>query len=335
MMTSRQRVLAALHLEEPDKVPFMDYVNDGIRNELMQGEASDEAEFAKTIKMDAIYFLDYCAPLFCEGGASAGADNSEPDFIGEGKIKTEKDLAMMVFPDPHKESFYDNAKKFVEQYGDSDLALYAGIRPFGIFNTIFSMGMVDFSYALYENRKLVDDIMDKYVEWNSVVVEKLQTLGIDFFMCYNDMAFRSGPMVSPQIFREVFLPKMKVVADLFKLPWVFHSDGNLTPVFDDLLTLGMNGINPIEPKVMDMKTVKEEYGDRICLWGNIDLSYTLTRGTPEEVEAEVKQRIKEAGKGGGYILASANSITDYCKVENVWAMINAKEKYGKYPLLDD
>ncbi len=83
---------------------------------------------------------------------------------------------------------------------------------------------------------------------------------------------------------------------------------------------------------MDIKTVKEKYGIRVCLWGNIDLVYTLTRGTPEEVEAEVKQRIKEVGQGGGYILGSANSITDYCKVENVIAMAKAVKKYGKYPI---
>ena len=76
--------------------------------------------------------------------------------------------------------------------------------------------------------------------------------------------------------------------------------------------------------------MKRLYGDRLCLVGNIDLHYTLTQGTPEEVDAEVKQRIEVVGKGGGYMISSANSITSYCKVENVRAMIAAIRKYGAY-----
>ena len=115
-------------------------------------------------------------------------------------------------------------------------------------------------------------------------------------------------------------------------PWVFHSDGNLLPILDDLLTLGMAGIHPIQPSAMDIKEIKAKYGNRVCILGNIDLDYTLTLGTPEEVDKEVKERIAVAGAGGGYIITSANSLTDYCKTENVWAMAAAVKKYGKYPL---
>ena len=83
---------------------------------------------------------------------------------------------------------------------------------------------------------------------------------------------------------------------------------------------------------MNLKVAKEKWGDRICLWGNIDLVKTLPYGTVAEVEAEVKQRIEDAGAGGGYICATANSITGFCKIENVFAMTNAVQKYGVYPL---
>jgi uroporphyrinogen decarboxylase len=92
----------------------------------------------------------------------------------------------------------------------------------------------------------------------------------------------------------------------------------------------MNGIANIEPNAMDINELKKKYGRRVCLVGNIDLHYTLTQGTPEEVEAEVKKRIQEVGPGGGYILASSNSIAGYCKPENVLAMHRALLKYGNY-----
>ena len=340
-MNSRERVLAALKLQEPDRVPFMDYFNDDVKHKIMGRKEIDEAEFAQKIGMDAIYTTDYVAPVFCkshhdgqEAAMRAGADGGEPDFLGEGIIRSDKDLGKMIFPDPHDERYYDSAKRFIDRYGKSDLALYAMLRPLGLFNVIFSMPMTDFSDALFDNPAMIDHMMDRFIEWNCVVIEKLQTLGFDFFLCCNDMAFKTGTFVSPDMLREIFLPKMKIAADTIKLPWVFHSDGDLSKVMDDLLTLGMNGMNPFEPPVMDLKIAKQTWGERICLWGNIDLVHTLPYGTVAEVEAEVRQRIKDAGAGGGYICASANSVTSFCKIENVLAMIQAVHKYGRYPLQD-
>ncbi len=88
--------------------------------------------------------------------------------------------------------------------------------------------------------------------------------------------------------------------------------------------------NVVRKSAMDIAQLKKKYGHLICLMGNIDLHYTLTRGTPEETEAEVKQRILELGPGGGYILASSNGLTAYCKPENVLAMSRALLKYGYY-----
>lgn len=337
-MNSRERVLAALHLKEPDCVPFMDFVDTVVKQKIMGTQKIDEVKLAKKIGMDAIYFADYATPLFCkshygkEDATKAYGMTGETEFIGEGLIRSEKDLDKIVLPNPHDEHFYDSAKRFMEKYHNSDLAIYAGLRPFGMFNTIYSMPMMDFADALYDNIQLINTLMDIFIEWNLVVLEKLQTLGLDFIATYNDMAYKEGPLVSPQIFREVFLPKMKIVADAIKLPWAFHSDGNLTIVMEDLLTLGMNCVNPFEPPVMDLKVAKEKWGDRICLWGNIDLVHTLPYGTPAEVEAEVKQRIKDAGEGGGYICATANSITGFCKIENIFAMTAAVRKYGTYPI---
>ena len=153
------------------------------------------------------------------------------------------------------------------------------------------------------------------------------------FMDFVDTVVKQKIMGTGEIDEVEFAKKkMKMVADAIKLPWAFHSDGNLTIVMEDLLSLGMNCVNPFEPPVMDIKVAKEKWGDRICLWGNIDLVQTLPYGTVEEVEAEVRQRIREAGPGGGYICASANSLTGFCKIENIFAMTNAVKKFGPYPL---
>ncbi len=213
-MNSRQRVMAALHLKEPDRVPIMDFVDTVVKQKIMGTQKIDEVELAQKIGMDAIYFVNYATPLFCqshygkEDDAKAYGMTGETEFIGEGLIRSDKDLDKIVLPDPHDESFYDPAKQFMEQYHDSDLAIYAGLRPFGMFNTIYSMPMMDFAVALGDNIQLINTMMDIFIDWNLVILEKLQGLGINFIVAYNDMAYKEGPLVSPQVFREVFLPKM-------------------------------------------------------------------------------------------------------------------------------
>jgi uroporphyrinogen decarboxylase len=338
-MTPRERVLTALALKQPDRVPFADYIDDDFKETLVGHPVVNEADFAKEIGMDAIYFTEYMTPVFCkdehgnvpEFGLQSGSDGGGVHFLGEGLIKTDDDLDKIQLPNPNRDAFYDPANRFVDRYGNDDLAIYAYIRPFGLFNIMFSMPMMDFSIALYHNRSLLEKMMDIFIEWNFIVIERLQQIGgIDFFMTPNDMAFKTGPFVSPVIFREFFLPRMQVVADTIKLPWAFHSDGDLNLVMDDLLTLGMNAINPIESPGMNLKEAKYNWGDKVCLWGNVDLHHALTLGTVEEVETEVTRCMNEGAPGGGYICASSNSITNYCKVENVRAMINAIQKYGTY-----
>jgi uroporphyrinogen decarboxylase len=329
-MNSRERIMKALNLGQPDRVPFADYTEEAIRKKIMGKEHFTAVEFAKKIGFDAINLdQDYTAPVFCEWKEVGGYR-----YMLGGLIKEDKDMGRMVFPDPDDHSFYDPAKRFVEEMESSGLAVYALCR-FGISGVLYSMGLDGLSYALHENPQLVDRVLDRYVEWNCRMLEKLCTTGIDFILSYDNIAYNSGPMVSPQVFREVFVPKIKLVDRACKVPWVTHMCGNITELMEELLEMGVSGVHPLEPGCMDLKAVKEQYGSRVCLWGNIDLNYTLTRGTPEEVDAEVKQRITEAGPGGGYIMGSGCDLPDYCRVENILAMADAVKKYGRYPLAVD
>lgn len=104
-------------------------------------------------------------------------------------------------------------------------------------------------------------------------------------------------------------------------------------MLDDIVEAGFTTLHPIEPKPMDIVEVKRKYGHRLSLIGNLDLVYTLTRGTPAEVEAEVRERIRTLASGGGYAVGSANSVTEYVPQANFNAMREATFKYGRYPIL--
>ena len=320
-MISRERVLAALKLLKPDKVPFIDNIDKEIEVAIIGSEHYDKLDQTGVFGLDAIGYDGLLPPIFAETKLFGNIE-----YLIEGLIKEESDLVKAKFPDPDDESLYEGAKEFVDRYKNSGYALYAKTR-IGVSGMLNSMGLDNFSFALLDNTKFIEKFLDRYVYWSARVVEHIKEIGFDFVWFFDDIAFKSGPMFSPQIFRELFLPRMKITADACKLPWIYHSDGNLMPVIDDLLTLGMNGLHPIEPGAMDIEEVKIKYGKRVCLIGNIDLRYTLTLGSEEDVDNEVKDRIEKIGKDGAYMISSSNTITSYCKVENVRAMIKAIEKY--------
>lgn len=338
-MTSRERVLEALHLKQPDRVPWVESnVHNILAEKLLHRTDFEKATVTHLFAMPGLRIppsvLDVLAidnltfsitpPRFVKSEQRDGMD-----IVVDGLVKTKDDLGKVILPDPDSDEFYRSAREFVARYRNSGRALGVTTRM-GLSNTYLSMGIEHFSLMLYDHPDLVLELLDRYVEWACRAVTKINNLGFDFMIMPEDLAWKQGPMFSPRIIRELFLPRMRRVADQIKIPWIYHSDGNLMPILDDLLGLGMNGIANLEPNAMDIVEVKKRYGRRICLMGNIDLHYTLTQGTPEETETEVKRRIEEAGPGGGYILASANSLTAYCKPENVLAMHRALLKYGTY-----
>jgi uroporphyrinogen decarboxylase len=119
--------------------------------------------------------------------------------------------------------------------------------------------------------------------------------------------------------------------DKVTIPWILHSDGRIVDVVDLFLDLGAAGLHPLEKGAMDIVAMKRDYGDRVCLLGNVDLNI-LGAGTPEETANEVRALIRDVGPGGGYIVTSGNSLASYLKPDCVLAMAQAVKKYGRYPI---
>ena len=105
--------------------------------------------------------------------------------------------------------------------------------------------------------------MDLYTDWYARAVRHICRLGFDFVWAGDDIAFKTGPMISPAVFRTLFLPYWRRVAEAITLPWIFHSDGNFLPLLDDLLSLGMNALNPIEPEAIDIVALRRRLGQGV------------------------------------------------------------------------
>jgi hypothetical protein len=358
-MSPRERVLVALSHGLPDRVPWVENaIDEPMQLRLMGGHDFTPADLCRKLGMDGFGGTfpipardNEGRPLLASAGEVEAYHHPERvtfDFFNTYITETVSDAtpgrsflsrrlldsreALNLFdryqPDPDHLSRYEQVTRWIRDYRE-DFAVFARL-DLGSGATIQSMGLEKFSYALADEPQLIHSIHRRFSDWAARTISHLNGMDFDFFWVMDDLAWNQSPFFSPKVFREFLFPYMLEVAQTIKKPWVFHSDGNILPLMDDLLKLGMDALHPIEPAAMDIESIKISYGQRLCLIGNIDVGYTLTRGSPEEVELEVKKRIATAGRGGGYILSSAMTITDYCKPENVMAMAEAVRKYGGY-----
>jgi uroporphyrinogen decarboxylase len=348
-MTSCQRLLAAINCQQPDRVPFLESVVDelvavSLLDKPLQADytlselgAGSEpvlvGQLIGTINYDALELANYLeldgigAYVFLKHGGIQRQVNGHSMITG-GSIKNRAMFDLIHLPDPDDPATYAPLQQFIDRYRDSEKALFC-FTNLGSDPVILGMGFETFALAIYEDRSLVEDMLELYTSWQARLVEHLCEMDFDFLWFGDDLAFKTAPYVSPRVFKQLFMPHFMKVAQKIRKPWLFHSDGNLYPILDDLLELGMNGIHPIEPGAMDLADLKRRYGGRISLAGHISVD-ALGRGTPAEVDELVRQAILVAAPGGGYIAGSSNSIPFYAQPENVLAMARAIKKYGKY-----
>lgn len=155
---------------------------------------------------------------------------------------------------------------------------------------------------------------------------------VDGIWAGGDLGYKNGPLFSPDMFRELLFPYYRKMCDFFKqngFPVILHSDGDIRALIPLLLESGIRALQPLESKVgIDVCKLKEEYRNRLVLFGNIDVR-TMSR-TKQEIEEEIKRKVLIAKVGGGYIYHSDHSIPPNVSLENYRFVIKTVRKYGKY-----
>ena len=134
-------------------------------------------------------------------------------------------------------------------------------------------------------------------------------------------------MISPRMWRKYFKPRMATFISELKalnpaVKVAYHTDGNVEPIIPELIEIGIDVLNPIQPASMDPAKIKQEYGDKLCFWGTIDEQQTLPFGTQEDVANEVRGRLETVGFDGGLILAPTHHVQLDTPLENFWAMVH-------------
>jgi len=337
-MNSMERVIYALEGKVPDRVPHFEFeIDSTIIKEITNG--GDIYDFVEKLDLDGIAlrvnqkkekidentFIDERGLIV----KKTTQDYLEPTNI---VIKDEKDLKKFEFPDPYTAHRLDNLKKAIKRFKGKK-AIVSFLRD-GWSEARELHGYAETLIDIMDNPMLVKGIIEKAAEYYAELGKISVKLGAEIAFSADDFAGNQGLLMSPSQFKSIIYPSLKWLYKKwheYGLYVIKHSDGNLYPIIDLLIDAGIDCLHPIDPIAgMDLEKVKKDYGRKICIIGNVNCAGSLVYGSREDVINEVKNCIKVAGPGGGYILSSSNSIPKSVKVENYLAMVEAVHKFGIY-----
>ena len=256
------------------------------------------------------------------------------------KEGTMEELESHSWPDPDDPKMFaglrDQAKELYEQ---TDYVIGADGIKGGILQTcLWLRGYDKFFMDLAMNKEYADALLDKvldlycrmYTNYFREVGEYVQLVYIT-----DDLGTQVSLLMSPKMFREQVKPKFKALNDHLKAhseaKIMFHSDGAIDPLLEDLIEIGVDIINPVQTSTKgleDTLSLKEKYGDRLSFHGAIDVQQIMPKATVAELKLEVARRIHDLGTNGGYILAPCHNIGYDIPVENVIALYEAVQEYG-------
>ena len=191
----------------------------------------------------------------------------------------------------------------------------------------------DFMYKLYDDMEFVERVMEIQNRHQMRIIEAVLDLPISFFLVADDLCGASGFFCPPEIMDRIWAHRAERLVKLIKqknIPIMWHCCGKVDQVIPYLVKWGVDCIEPIQASCNDIYGIKEEWGDRIALKGNMNIEGVLAYGTPEKVQADTIEHIKRLSCNGGYIAASSHSIVDAVPLENYRAMLDAVLQYGKY-----
>jgi uroporphyrinogen decarboxylase len=240
---------------------------------------------------------------------------------GQGLIRGWEDFERYPWPRAEEISY--------QAFEDARPLLPDGMMVIGQYGDVFTstwelMGFEEFSLACVEEPDLVEAMMNRLgdlIVGMYEVMAQMEWVGALWYS--DDIAYTSSMMVSPAWLRRHFFPilgRIGAIARRAGKPLLYHSDGLLYPVLEDIIGAGVSALHPIEPLSLDIEELKRHVGNRLCLCGNIDVDL-LARATPGEVVALTRRRLQHFAPLGGYTLGSSNSVPDYAKVENYIAMV--------------
>ncbi len=383
-LTPRERVLATLNHEEPDRVPIVIGVSNATSmrmkpyrelKRLLGIQAPDkylydwpelgtvevDEETLRRLHVDVRGVWDRHPDWVYERAKQRKPGEPFFDAWGIGQVELSpgswfphihpladaqsiEDIERYPWPDPYDPSRVRGVRERAEQLArEGQYAIMA--TPWLLFpfeRAIAMRGMERFFMDLVEDPEFAQALLRKVLDICKGMMETfLEALGdnVDIIKIGDDLGTQTSLLISPRMYRRYIKPLhaeyIAFIKERTKAKVFFHTDGDVFPLLDDLVEIGIDILNPVQTsagRMADLETLKKRYGKNLVFCGAIDTHRVLPYGTPEDVRREVKRVIEILAPGGGYMLAAVHTIMDDVPAENILAMVDAALTYGRYPV---
>lgn len=356
-MKHRERVLEALGHQEPDRCPmqvsftpeFADRLraelrleNNGLHNPHGGGNLYDlERRLDEDLLLTSVgwvngYYQDgyQAVDSYCDEWGVTWKTIQYHTRFGAGKytepfghpLADYRAMGSYTPPDPFRPELYAAAEQALREFRDEYWMV--GVTPTTIFECAWALrGLQQLLIDMSNNPELAHRILEIPFRYHKAVTQELVRLGVDMIWLGDDLGGQKSMLMSPAMWRTYLKPRMaELVASLRlinpKIKVAYHTDGVVYPIIPELIAIGIDVLNPVQPLAMDPVRLKAEYGDRLCFWGSIDIQKTLPFGTPDDVRQEVLLRLRTIGRDGGLVIGPTHNLQLDTPMENFWALIN-------------
>jgi uroporphyrinogen decarboxylase len=359
-MNSRERFVATINGETPDRVPVVANLTEQLAEQLskklgLEVGMVDSFLATRISHRDILLELGNDAVLI----ASTRAADKPTVLLANGRVRDEwgieyekvglyseavvrplsscetiEDLERYDFPKANALGRWDfasqSAKRYKEQYG------IIGDLEASIFELAWNLvGMEKFIMDLITEEEYIPLLLDKILDFSTECGKIMINMGADVIWTGDDMGTQTGMMISPELWRNIFKPRMKKMFSDFKklnpkIKIAYHSCGSIMPIIPELIEIGLDILNPLQPMAtgMELSHLYELYSNKLIFFGGIDVQDVLPHGTTQDVENEVIRCIKSTNGGRKYIIAPAHNMQPDTPIQNVFAFFEAIKKFG-------
>ena len=349
-MTPYERVMTTLRREQPDRVPIFEFMIDPkVINGILPGGSYVDLVEALDIdcvvtptpsRMYNLHVVEELAdgtPIYQSDWGERRAANVEMVTIPVvHPIKTHADWEAYQMPDPDRPERLAYLRDLVARFKGRRAIGFHTHDSFSYPSYLF--GMTDLFVGMIDEPEWVQEVVGACNAHCVRLVELAVKAGADFVMFGDDLGGKSGPMMSPRHYQRFFLAGLvRVVEKAHELGArvIKHTDGNVTQLLDMFAEAKIDAFHPSDPAAgMDIAEVKRRYGDRFAVCGGIDTGETLSWWPVSQLVAEVRRRIEQLAPGGGWMIASSNTVHSSVRPENYQALVRATQTYGNYSCLN-
>lgn len=344
-MTGRERVQAAIEHREPDRVPKGEIIISPDLVEKVIGVSTGpwEAlrEFTGRINADLVVVPPEEPPPMASGLQHMGEDLfmdhwgrtltrwHDCNYYHGGAFKLERGLETLQIPE-------------LDHYTTGQVEYFAGntdLFVFGLVDGGFQlagslMGFEPFLIACRNNTEKIAALIERLEDFQVEVALKMVKAGAHGIIIADDFAYARNTLVSPQVLQFTLFPALKKAVQRLHqagVPVFLHCDGNITTVLPDLVATGLDGLQCLESAAgMDIKAIKEQWGDKLCLMGNLDISLLAGDADEASLREAVRRAVQAAAPGGGYIFSTSAGLardTSWPKIQLAYRLV---EELGQY-----